>query len=335
MRSILYTLFFGILLLNAGCKSSQQAKYITNQGGIFGTYYRIVYEHPDGEDIHKQIRGEMHRLDSSLSSYKPESVLSKVNRNQSVQLDDYFRQVFSKAMEIAEKTEGAFDPTVAPLVNAWGFGFTNKADVTPEMVDSILQFVGHRKVRLEKDRVQKDDVRLMLDFSAIAKGYAVDKVAEFIHDAGCENYLVEIGGEVVARGFNPSGKHWRIGINEPNDNEPAVSSHFEAIVSLNSRALATSGNYRNFYVENGKKFAHTIDPLSGYPVDHSLLSATVLAKSCMAADAFATALMVMGVEKAKTLINEQDSLDVFLIYADENGENQLLMTKGFQSIVVE
>ena len=183
--------------------------------------------------------------------------------------------------------------------------------------------------------IEKDDPRLMLDFSAIAKGYAVDVIGELLHRLGCENYLVEIGGEVFAKGVNNEGNVWRIGINEPNENETDPQSALQAIVKLQNKAMATSGNYRNFYYENGKRFAHTIDPETGYPIDHSLLSATVLANDCMTADALATALMVLGLKKAQELIVKLDNVEVFLIYADESGENQILMTKGFQENIMK
>ena len=324
---------FCFLLLIAVFQSCNHPvpQYVTNNGSIFGTYYHIIYESPDGEDWVLDIEAELNRLDMSLSTYKKESVLSKVNTNQPVVLDSLFINVFNRSQEISEITGGAFDATVAPLVNAWGFGFRKKENVTPAIIDSIESFVGYHKVRLTDGQIVKDDPRLMLDFSAIAKGYAVDVIAQLLHQKGSINYMVEIGGEVVAKGVNKEGNIWRIGINEPNENEPDVPQALQAIVGLKNKALATSGNYRNFYYENGKRFAHTIDPKTGYPVEHSLLSATVMANDCMTADAYATAFMVMGVKKAQELIKTIDQIDVFLIYNDDEGENKVLMTTGFQS----
>jgi len=174
----------------------------------------------------------------------------------------------------------------------------------------------------------------MLDFSAIAKGYSVDIAADFLHEKGCENYLVDIGGEVVANGENKTGAAWRVGINEPNDNEPLNAHELQAIISLKNKGMATSGNYRNFYIENGKKFAHTINPHTGYPVNHNLLSATIVAQDCMTADALATACMVMGTNSAQNLIQKMDNIEAFLIYAHETGTNRVFMTDGFQELII-
>lgn len=330
-------LLVAVLLLFAlisGCQTSSP-QYIANNGNVFGTYYNIIYQSPKGFNLVGEIEAELHRIDMSLSTYQNESVLSKVNQNVPVVLDSLFIKVFNRSLEISAFTNGAFDPTVAPLVNAWGFGFKKKEQVTELLIDSIKAFVGYQKVRFNNMVIEKDDPRLMLDFSAIAKGYAVDVIGELLHRLGCENYLVEIGGEVFAKGVNNEGNVWRIGINEPNENETDPQSALQAIVKLQNKAMATSGNYRNFYYENGKRFAHTIDPETGYPIDHSLLSATVLANDCMTADALATALMVLGLKKAQELIVKLDNVEVFLIYADESGENQILMTKGFQENIMK
>lgn len=321
------------VLIFAQCK--KPAQYFTNDGFIYGTYYHVVYESPEGKDLHPQVLEALNQLDLSVSTFKEQSVLSKVNTNQTVVLDSIFITVFNKSQEISRITQGAFDPTVAPLVNAWGFGFKKKESITPALIDSIREFVGYQKVRLENGQIVKQDERLMLDFSAIAKGYAVDVVGKVLAANGCMNYMVDIGGEVLARGLNREGNIWRIGINEPNDDEPANPSELQAIIALKDKAVATSGNYRNFYVENGKKYAHTIDPFSGYPVDHTLLSASVLADDCMTADAIATALMVLGVDKAMELSQAIPEVEIFLIYHGENGENSVVMSRGFEKYVLE
>ncbi|MBN2805893.1 MAG: FAD:protein FMN transferase [Prolixibacteraceae bacterium] len=333
-KHLLFLLLFALLFQQ--CEHRKQpAQYITNDGLIYGTYYHIVYESTDGNDLHADIREALNELDLSVSTFKEQSVLSKVNTNQAVVLDSIFLIVFNKSQEISRLTQGAFDPTVAPLVNAWGFGFKKKESVTPALIDSIRAFVGYRKVHLENGQIIKDDPRIMLDFSAIAKGYAVDVVGKVLAAKGCKNYMVDIGGEVMAHGLNREGNIWRIGINEPNDNEPANPAELQAIIALKDKAVATSGNYRNFYVENGKKYAHTIDPFSGYPVDHTLLSATVLADDCMTADALATALMVLGVDKALNLAQSIPSIEVFLIYHDDAGENSVVMSRGFEKYILE
>jgi len=327
-------LFLAVVLFQNCTSKKPISKYITNDGSIYSTYYHITYESPDGTDFQMEIDAELNQLDLSLSTFKTESILSKVNTNQPVVLDDFFIDVFAKSLEISTLTNGAFDASVAPLVNVWGFGFRKKETMTPSLIDSIKTFVGYQKVRIEEGKIVKDDERLMLDFSAIAKGYTVDVIGNLLGSKGCKNYMVEIGGEVLAHGVNKEGNVWRIGINEPNDNEPASPVSLHAIISLKDKAVATSGNYRNFYVENGKKYAHTINPFTGFPVDHTLLSATVLADDCMTADAFATALMVLGVDDALKLAQTISSIEVYLIYADENGENSVLMTKGFEKYIL-
>ena len=329
-------LFFALFIAVTSCHHSKPAsKYISNEGYIFGTVYHITYESPEGKDFQQDVDNELHALDMSLSTFKKESILSKVNNNEPVKVDGFFTTVFKKSMEVSQKTDGAFDVTVAPLVNAWGFGFKAKQSVTPHLIDSLRSFVGYRKMRLVDSTIVKDDQRTMLDFSAIAKGYAVDVVGNLLHRMGCQNYMVEIGGEVVARGVNHEGVLWRIGINEPNDDEPLVPKHLQAIISLDNKAVATSGNYRNFYIENGKKYAHTIDPSTGYPVNHNLLSATVIANNCMTADAYATACMVMGVKKALAMASKNDEIEIFLIYADNEGENNVAYSSGFEKLLLK
>ncbi len=332
MTRITFPILVMLLLFSCNTKKAN-SKYISNEGLVYGTIYHITYESPDGTDLKSGIERELSRLDSSVSTFNKTSVLSKVNRNEDVLLDDYFKRVFNKAMEVSEISGGAFDVTVAPLVNAWGFGFKSKENVTPFLIDSILDFVGYNKVRVENDLIVKDDPRIMLDFSAIAKGYAVDVAGEYLKKMGCKNYMVEIGGEVVAKGVNKEGKVWRIGINKPKDNEPITPSELEAIISLPDKAIATSGNYRNFYIENGKKYAHTINPHSGYPVDHNLLSASVIADDCMTADAYATACMVLGVEKTIEMSSKVPGIEIMLIFSDEERNNQIKFSKGFEQYI--
>lgn len=313
--------------------SSTTGKYIFNEGFIHGTIYHIIYEHPQGIDLKTELEKEMQRFDMSLSTYKPESVISRFNQNDTeVVSDHFFTTCFQRAQEISAATDGAFDITVAPLVNAWGFGFKHKEKITPELIDSLLKSVGWQKVKLVDGKLIKDDPNTMLDASAIAKGYSVDVAGQFLEKAGCLNYMVEIGGEVVAKGKNPKGKWWRIGINKPEDNAP-IQSELEAVVTLQNSALATSGNYRNFYIEGGKRYAHTIDPKTGYPVQHNVLSATVIAKDCMTADAFATSFMVMGLENSKRIVKEKPELAVFLIYSDENGNYRTWCSPSCKALI--
>lgn len=322
-----------ILLVTFSC-NTPKPRYIQNSGLIFGTYYQLTYESQSGEDFHAEVKNLLNELDLSFSTYNPLSTVSKVNQNQPFEPDSLFTNVFIKSVEIAKLTNGAFDPTVAPLVNAWGFGFKKKEHITPEKIDSIMAFTGYQKVQLENQQIVKTDRRLMLDFSAIAKGYSVDLVARFLIEKGCRNVLVDIGGEVVAFGKNPFGEDWRIGINQPNDDEPINTSELQAIVSLKNKAMATSGNYRNFYIENGQRYAHTIDPRNGFPVNHNLLSVTILADDCMTADALATACMVLGVDSAQKLITKLDNVEAFMIFSDSLKQNHTFITDRFRKIII-
>ena len=313
----------------------KEKKYISNEGLIYGTIYHISYESPNGKNLQKEIEFEMNKLNRSLSTFDSTSIISKVNRNEPVKLDNYFLTVFNKAMEISENTNGAFDITVAPMVNAWGFGFKNKEKVNDALIDSLLQITGYRTIKLDGSKVIKKTQETMLDASAIAKGYACDVVADYLKKQGCSNYMVEIGGEVVAKGLSKKQKTWAIGISNPNENELFANGKLKAIVKLPQRALATSGNYRNFYVENGKKFAHTINPKTGYPVEHSLLSTTVLANNCMTADAYATAFMVLGLKESIKLSKQISEIDVYFIYADTDGTYQTYTSPGFKKLLVK
>jgi len=328
-------LFFSAIVLFSACQKS--SKYIYNEGLIHGTIYHIIYESPQGVDFQEDIKKRMHAFDQSLSTFEPNSVISRINRNDpDVVVDDDFRTVFLKAEEISQKTGGAFDITVAPLVNAWGFGFKHKESVTGPLIDSLLLTVGHQKVKLVGSRIVKENPGTMLDASAIAKGYSVDVIAGLLADKGCENYIVEIGGEVVARGVSSKNQIWKIGINKPIDDPENQNNELEVVIRLKDRGLATSGNYRNFYLENGKKYAHTIEPSSGYPVQHNVLSASVLAKNCMTADAYATAFMVMGLEKAREIVEKDPDLEALIIYAeDDSGQNKIWYSKEFEKLFVK
>ena len=327
-------ILLAILILGiSGCK--EPSAYVYNEGFIYGTIYHIVYDSPGGKDLHEQIDLELKEYDSIFSTFNKESVISKINRNLPVESNKYFNNCFAKSEEVSEMSGGAFDITVAPLVNAWGFGFTKKESVTPEMIDSLLQLVGYKKVRLENGRIVKENPLIMLDMSAISKGYTCDLIGNYLKEKGCKNYMVEIGGEVVAHGVNAKGNAWSIGISKPDENAAIVDQDIQAVVKLPGRALATSGNYRNFYEENGKRYAHTIDPKTGYPVQHSLLSATVLADDCMTADAYATAFMVLGLEKGMELAGKLKGVEVYFIYSDDTGINKIYMSEHFKESLGE
>ena len=297
--------------------SENRPTYRTQQGKIFGTLYTVTYEH--NADLQPQIVAAMQRVDNSLSPFNKRSVITHVNNNDSVCVDTLFAEVFRTAEQIYRDSYGAFDPTVAPLVNAWGFGFKQGVDVSSATIDSLLALVGFDRISLNDNRVTKADDRILLDFSAIAKGYGSDRVARVLDSCGIKNYMVEIGGEVVVKGHNKNGNPWGIGITKPVDDSLSVNQDLQTVLRLTDCAIATSGNYRNFYYKDGVKYAHTIDPRTGYPVQHSLLSATVIANDCMRADALATAFMVLGVDSAMAYCERHPEIDGYFIVAADSG----------------
>ncbi len=337
-KKILFPLWLAILMVTiVSCRpKAEQQAYSRNSGNIYGTYYSIVYQHPEGKDLQKEIDERFAEFDRSLSTFNSQSVISRINSNDpEVKVDDYFRDMYSQALAVSTITNGAFDITVAPLVNAWGFGFGKQLrDTTPD-VESLLKITGFTKVRLEGDKLLKENPAIMLDASAIAKGQASDVIAHLLETHGCVNYMVEIGGEIACKGVNPNGKHWRIGIDKPVDDPTNENQELQVIVQISGVGLATSGNYRQFYFRDGKKYAHTINPRTGYPVDHQLLSATVIASSCMKADAYATAFMVLGKDSALTICEQDPDMECYLLYAGEDGKTEIAYTNGFQKYIAE
>ncbi len=295
---------------------NKTAQYYHNQGHAFGTYYNIRYS--SEKDLHEAIKVELKKIDSSLSMFNQNSIISKINQNESNNIDSLFKRMYQEAYAISELSHGAFDITVAPLVNAWGFGTNSehRANNYAVKVDSIKQFIGYKKTRLINDQLRKDDERITLDASAIAKGYACDVVADMLRKEGCENLLVDIGGEVVLQGVNDRGHAWRIGISKPKNDATGMEKELQEVIESQKLCMATSGNYLQYYLVDGKRRSHTIDPRSGYPVEHSLLSATVTARSCMRADALATACMVLGEEDAINIIEQTDDAACYLIIAE-------------------
>ncbi|MBR1485252.1 MAG: FAD:protein FMN transferase [Prevotella sp.] len=315
-----------LLLLIAGTvfvvRQQHDTPYRKCSGMIFGTVYNIAYQHAD--DLQKDIEAELATVDATFSMFNDQSIVSRLNRGeQDVQLTSMFTEVFSLANTISDDTGGAFDITVGPLVNAWGFGFKNEQMPSKAQVDSLLQLVGMRLLTLSSDArtLSKANPRVTLDFSAIAKGYGSDVVARLLRKKGIENFMVEIGGEVVTSGVNASRLPWRIGVTKPTEDSLSTGSQeLQTVLNVTDRAMATSGNYRNFYYKGGRKYAHTIDPHTGYPVQHSILSATVLAPNCATADAYATSFMVMGMERAREVLDRHPELMAYFIYSDADGQ---------------
>ena len=290
--------------------------------------YSVKYFNENGENFGDEIDSLLKVWNLSLSNYIPESEISRFNTGTDCFEfeSEYFLPVLQASKEVYENSNGAFDPTVAPLVNAWGFGPDKSMVPDSSAVDSLMQLVGFDKIKFDERKVCKSAAGIKLDFSAVAKGYAVDVVADFLETKGIKNLLVEIGGELICRGTKNDDKPWRTAIEDPT--VEVYERKFLAVVELKDRAVATSGNYRNYYVKDGVKYVHTIDPSTGYPISHTLLGASVFADNCMLADAYATAFMVIGIEKAKSVLSKNKSLDAYLIYSGENGEIFTYVTEG-------
>ena len=331
MQRFIYPTLFAMLFYSCNF----HAEYKTLNGFALGTTYHIVYDptttcgsvtpesHPDIPDL---VAKAFNEINASLSVYNQESIISKVNRNEPVELDSLFLNVFICGKEIYTLTQGAFDMAAAPYFDLWGFGFSQREQVTQAKLDSIAHFVGMDKIWLSDKKIEKADPRVSLNANAIAKGYCSDLIATRLKRVGIKNFLVEVGGEIYCEGVNPNGRKWGVGIDAPRTGNFIPGRELQAKLMISGRGVATSGNYRNFYETDGKKYGHTIDPATGTPVQHSLLSATVLAPDCMTADAFATAFMVMGLEKTKTFLETHPQLDALLIFTNESGAFQTYST---------
>lgn len=319
-KKTLFTLFlFAIAVFFLCYDFPKDKEYLHRDGFIFGTVYSVTYSNPENQDLSLQINSALEAVNASLSMFNLESTISKVNNNQSVELDSLFLTVWKTGQYVSDCTHGAFDMTVAPLVDLWGFGLKNRDVVTDAEVDSVREYVGYELVVLEDGVIHKAYPEMRIDAGAIAKGYACDVVADTLEAYGCTDFCIEIGGELVVKGLNSKGVNWHIAINKPVEDSLCVNREIQEVVELTDCGMATSGNYRNFYEIDGKKYSHTIDPRTGYPVSHNLLSATIVAPNCMTADAWATACMVAGLEKAQTWIKNRRDIKGYLIY-EENGE---------------
>lgn len=318
----------GVAVLLIWGVKDEKLSYHKAQGKVFGTTYSITYEAT--KDLQDSIDATFEAFNASLSMFNPNSVLSAVNANRDTVTDAFFETMFAEAARVHALSNGAFDITVAPLVNYWGFGtksnspkdgLTGEAGLTAERSDSVsglLEFVGFEKVRLEDHHVIKSDQRVQLDGGAVAKGQACDVIAAMLQQNGAHNYLVEIGGEIVCRGVNTKGEAWRIGITKPNITNDGAQEDYQEILKVNNLCMATSGNYRNYYYRNGERRSHTIDPRTGYPVQHSVLSATVVSSTCMRADALATACMVLGADEALQMMDRAEDAACYLIVAEND-----------------
>lgn len=328
-------LAFGFVLFLAGCQS-KKSEYVRISGFAQGTTYNITYENSKNEDYSQDIDSILKAFDQSLSIYDSTSIISRINTDDpTVEADDWFIDVYNKSAEVNAVSGGAFDITVGPVVKAWGFANGPVAKHDTAHIDSLLQYVGMDKVRLEGRKVIKKSPGVKIDVNAIAQGYSVDVVCDFFKSKGLDNYLVEIGGEVRGKGTNAKDRFWHIGIDKPSDENIDPGKELQAIIEINNKSLATSGNYRKFFVEDGVKYAHTIDPKTGFPARNTLLSATVVCDDCMTADAYATAFMVVGIDKSKELLARLSGVEVYFVYSNQQGEYEVFFSEGMKKMIVE
>lgn len=303
------------------------------EGAIFGTVYHATYQ--CDSSLNGKILEELQAVDQSLSMFNPNSTISQINSGKSNETDSLLRTIFHIAREVSQATDGAFDITVAPLVNAWGFGFKHGALPDSLQVDSLRQLIGWNQISLKDNKFFREDPRMIIDLSAVAKGFGSDCVAQMFRKHGINNFMIEIGGEVVTSGVSPKAKAWRIGVNKPQEDSTSTSNELQTILQMNNCAMATSGNYRNFYIDNGRKIAHTIDPKTGYPVQHSILSSTVIAPTCAIADAYATAFMVLGLEKSLQVLDKHPELMAYFIHTDKEGNYQVWKSPGIEALIAQ
>lgn len=321
---------FLIVMTISGCRFQPPLIYKHLAGSAQGTTYHITYENEVGNDLGNQVDSILKAFDLTFSSYIPNSIISRINNNDStVEINEMFKEVFNKSLEIYETSGGAFDITVAPLVVAWGFGPEKKERANRARIDSLMKFVGMNKIRISGKKLIKELPGVTIDMNGIAQGYSVDIVSRFFESKGIKNYMVEIGGEVRAKGKNDKGKLWRIGVDKPSyiDNP---GENLQVILALDNKAMTTAGNYRNYFEENGIKYSHIIDPHTGNPVKNRLLSVTIIAKDALTADGYDTPCMVLGLERTRELLKKHPELDAYLIFNDEKGNYQVEYTNGIK-----
>ena len=324
MRKI-YVLIIGLVFL-ASC--GKQPQKMVLQGLAQGSYYAVTYFDEQNRNFQHEIDSIFHAVDLSVNLWVDSSVISKVNRNEEVTLDSIFIDNFNIAQEAARLSDGYFDPTISPIVAAWGFSYKNGDSITPQLIDSLRQLVDYRNIRIEDGKVVKTNLGMKLDFNAIAQGHTSDLIAAFLDSRGIRNYLVDTGGEIIARGGKPNGDPWIVGIEKHADNWDSEQV-VQARVALHDKGLVTSGSTRKYVERNGKRYSHCIDPKTGYPVEHNVLSATVMAESSVWADALASICMVMGMEKSLPLIEGMDGVEAYYIFVNEHNELETFATEGF------
>lgn len=313
---------------------SRQPQKITLQGLAQGSYYAITYYDEQNRNFQREIDSIFHAVDVSVNLWVDSSVISKVNRNEEVALDSIFIDNFRIAQEAARLSDGYFDPTISPIVAAWGFSYKNGDSITPQLIDSLKQLVDYRKIRIESGKIVKENPAMTLDFNAIAQGYTSDLIAHFLESRGIKNYLVDTGGEIMARGEKSNGQPWIVGIEKPAENWDSERV-LQTRIALRDKGLVTSGSTRKYVERNGKRYSHCIDPKTGYPVEHNVLSVTVLAENSVWADALASICMVMGMERSLPLIESMDGVEAYYILVNDQNELETFATEGFRALVME
>ncbi len=329
-------LILGLFTILTGCQESPKNwTSNSNSGGALGTSYNITYLGTEEVNFQKEIDSVFEVVNQSLSTYIPDSDISKINRGDTLVVDHMFKDVFNLSKSVFEDTDGYFDPTVGTLVNAWGFGPGQQIQLDSAKVDSLLEYVGFQKVSLnENGEIIKEHPAIQFDFNAVAKGYAIDRLATMLSDKGIENFLVEVGGEIVSRGENKlKDKEWTVGVDDP---QAGDARRLKLALKLNDKALASSGNYRKFRIDSvsGKKYVHTIDPKTGFTKNSRVLATSVIAENCARADAFATAFMAMDLDQSIALLSKTKDLEAYIIYLDEEGETQEFFTTGFEERIL-
>jgi len=321
-----------VLLFLLSCNTTEPVR-LTGQAQ--GTYYSIIYYDGENRDLQYEIDSLLNAFDQSVSLWVPESIISKVNNNENgVKIDRYFTENFLISQQVSSETNGAFDMTIGPLVRSWGFGYDGTTTIDKDIIDSLLAIVGYKKIDLFKNVIIKKDPRIKIDFNAVAQGYSVDMIGKYLESKNITNFLVDIGGEVIARGEKPNGDMWKVGIEKPAQNAND-SRDLNSIIALQNKSVATSGNYRKFVEIDGKRYSHIINPKTGYPAQHNLLSVTIVFENTAFADAYATACMAMGLDKSIEFVESKPNLDAFFIYSTDNGDYEYFSTDGFNDIITD
>lgn len=330
MRKVFLWLI-GLVVLSCCDRPPQK---IVLQGLAQGSYYAVTYFDEQGRNFQHEVDSIFHAVDVSVNLWVDSSIISKVNRNEAVTLDSIFIDNFNIAQQAAQLSNGYFDPTISPIVAAWGFSYKNGDSITPQLIDSLKGLVDYRKIRIENGKVVKDNPAIQLDFNAIAQGYTSDLIARFLESRGITNFIVDTGGEIMARGSKPNGSHWIVGIEKPAENMDAERI-VQTRITLRDKGLVTSGSTRKYVERNGRRYSHCIDPTTGYPVEHQVLSVTVLAESSVWADALASICMVMGMETSLPLIESMDGVEAYYIFANEQNNLETFATEGFKALIID